>query len=48
LDQATSTGGIAAIIIPIYGINPSTNVNNPHSIAKLISNTKSMAETAIP
>ncbi len=29
LDQATNTGGIAAIIMPIYGMNSRKNVNNP-------------------
>ena len=48
LDQAIKTGGIAAIIIPKYGINPKKNVNNPHSNAKLMSKTKSINETLIP
>lgn len=48
LAHATRTGGIAAIIIPIYGMKPRANVNNPHKTAKLMSKINRIAETPIP
>ncbi len=48
LAQATNTGGIAASVMPMYGINPSIKVKSPQKIAKFMSKTRRIAETPTP